>query len=156
MAKQLTKEQKKKLYDKAMKDIDERLHGIRGIIPKMSTVAAVLKQHFPYYFWVGFYFIEEAQLVIGPYQGTSACANIGWHGVCGTGAKKKKTVIVPDVHKFPGHIVCDDRSNSEIVVPVMQGDEVIAVLDVDSTEKNSFDDVDKYYLEKIVPILLDE
>ena len=95
-------------------------------------------------------------MVIGPYQGTSACPNIAYSGVCGNSAKKKKTVIVPDVRKFPGHIVCDVRSKSEIVVPLLdKKGRLIAVFDVDSTYHNAFDEIDKKYLEKIMPILLD-
>ena len=145
------------LYEKAKQEIDKRLRGVEGIIPRMSTVVAVLKNTIPYYFWAGFYFCEEDKLVVGPYQGTSACANIGWSGVCGTAAKRKETVIVPDVHKFPNHIVCDEKSNSEIVVPVLdKGKRLICVFDVDSTEFNAFDNTDKKYLEKIMPLLFEE
>jgi len=95
-------------------------------------------------------------MVVGPYQGSTACASIGYEGCCGTAAKNKETLIIPNVHEFPGHIACDERSNSEIVVPLIheQGT-VIAVLDVDSTQLNAFDDVDKNFLEnKIMPVLL--
>jgi L-methionine (R)-S-oxide reductase len=152
----MDREEKIKLYESVEKDFEKNLHGAKGIIPRMSTLVSVLHDKFSYYFWIGFYFIEEDNLVVGPYQGPSACANIGWEGVCGTSAKKKETVIVPDVHKFPGHIVCDERSKSEIVVPLMKDDELIAVLDIDSDELNSFDEVDKEWLEKLVPIVLDE
>lgn len=147
---------KDKTYGTVREAFEKQLHGAKGVIPRMSTLVSVLKDKFPYYFWVGFYFVEEGQLVIGPYQGPSACANIGWEGVCGAGAKKKKTIIVPDVHRFPGHIVCDERSQSEIVVPLIKDGEVIGVLDVDSSQKNSFDEVDQKHLEKIVPIVLED
>ena len=149
--------EKEELYKKAMGEIKERLHHTIGVIPRMATVAAVLKNTLPYYFWCGFYFAEEDELVIGPYQGTSACANIAYSGVCGTAARREETLIVPDVHKFPGHIPCDDKSKSEIVAPVKdQEGRVIAVFDVDATEVNSFDAVDKKFLEQIMPIVLEK
>ena len=123
----------------------------------MATVASVLRSHLPYYFWCGFYFAEEGKMVVGPYQGSPACAGIGYQGVCGTSVRKKETIIVPNVHEFPGHIVCDESSNSEIVVPLFgENGMVIAVLDIDSKEFNAFDETDKNFLEKyIMPILLD-
>lgn len=150
---------KEDLYEKAIKEIKERLEekNTKGIIPRMATVAAVLKNTIPYYFWCGFYFAEENELVIGPYQGTSACPNIEYSGVCGASVKKKETLIVPDVHKFPSHIVCDAKSNSEISVPIKDKENrIIGVFDVDSTELNAFDEIDKKYLEKIIPILFEE
>ena len=123
----------------------------------MATVAAVLKNTIPYYFWCGFYFAEEDELVIGPYQGTTACANIGYSGVCGSAVKKQEAVIVPDVHKFPGHIVCDERSNSEIAIPIKDNEgRMIGVFDVDATKVNAFDERDKKYIEKIIPILFEK
>lgn len=150
--------QKAKLYEKAISEIKQRLETLeKGIIvPRMATVAAVLHDTMPHFFWCGFYFCEENELIIGPYQGTSACPNISYAGVCGTGAKEKSTVIVPDVHKFPGHIVCDIRSKSEIVVPIVDArGMVIGVFDVDSTESNAFDETDREYLEQIMPLLLE-
>ncbi len=148
---------KETLYKKAIKEIRERLVNTSGIIPRMATVAAVLKNTLPYFFWCGFYFAEEEEMVIGPYQGTSACANIAYSGVCGAAARKQATVVVPDVHKFPGHIPCDDKSKAEIVVPVADsGGRVIAVFDVDATEVEAFDQVDKKFLEQIIPIVLEK
>jgi len=145
------------LYEQAIKEINERLENTAGIIPRMSTVAAVLKNTLPYYFWCGFYFAEENELVIGPYQGTSACPNIEYSGVCGESAKKKDVIIVPDVHNFPGHITCDEASKSEIVIPVIDPDgRLIGVLDVDSDQLEAFDEVDKKYLEQIIPILFEK
>jgi GAF domain-containing protein len=146
---------KQNLYEKAIKEIKKKLENTEGIIPRMATIAAVLKNTIPYYFWCGFYFAEEDKLVIGPYQGTPACANITYDGVCGTSVKKKQTIIVPDVHKFSGHVVCDEKSNSEIAIPIIDKDSrTIGVFDVDSTEFNAFDEIDKKYLEKIIRILL--
>ena len=147
---------KKELYENAIKEIKERISETHSLIPRMATVTAVLKNTLPHYFWCGFYFAEENEMIIGPYQGTCACPNIAYTGVCGAAAKGKASVVVPDVHKFPGHIACDERSNSEIVVPLLdkQG-RVIAVFDADSKEKNAFDKIDKKYLEQLMPILLD-
>ena len=153
----MDQKEKERIYREAKEEIMERLENTVGIIPRMATVSAVLKSHLPYFFWCGFYFAEEEDMVIGPYQGTTACPNIAYSGVCGTAAKKKKTIIVPDVHKFPGHIPCDERSKSEIVTPVLDSeDRIIAVFDVDSTELNSFDSTDKKHLEEIMPILLEK
>ena len=148
---------KRELYKKALDEIEDRVKDVDSLVSRMATVASVLRTHMPYYFWCGFYFAEEGEMVIGPYQGSTACANIGYQGVCGTAAKKKETLVIPNVHEFPGHIACDERSNSEIVIPLIdEHDIVIAVLDVDSTELSAFDEVDKEFLEKkIMPILLD-
>src|SRR3989344_1774417 len=140
-----------------MKEIDVRISGLEKgiIIPRMATVAAVLHETMPHVLWCGFYFAEEREVVIGPYQGSVACPNIPYTGVCGSSAKKKKALIVPDVHKFPGHIVCDERSNSEIVIPVLdKKGRLIAVFDVDSTSHGAFDEVDRKHLEKMMPVLL--
>lgn len=148
---------KEELYKNAIAEIKSKLENVRGdIIPKMATIAAVLKHAMPHYFWCGFYFAEEKELVIGPYQGTSACPNIAYTGVCGTSAQKKEAIIVPDVHKFPGHIVCDAQSKSEIVIPIIENGRVIGVFDVDAKTYNAFDETDKKYLEQIIPILLED
>ena len=158
LSKVLSEQQKEELYKKAMKEIESELSTLEKgiIIPRMATVVAVLRNTLPHFFWCGFYFAEENEMIIGPYQGTLACPNIAYSGVCGNSAKKKETVIVPDVHKFPGHIVCDEKSKSEIVVPLLdKKGRLIAVFDVDSAYHNAFDEIDKKYLEKIMPILLD-
>ena len=149
---------KKALYEKAIVEIKERVKNVDSVVPRMATVASVLKNMMPHYFWCGFYFAEEDEMIVGPYQGTTACPNIAYTGVCGTSAKKGRTIIVPDVHNFPGHIPCDARSNSEMVVPLLdKHGRVIAVLDVDSTHLDAFDKIDKEYLEKhIMPILLEK
>ena len=148
---------KREMYERAFNEIRERVVDVESVVPRMATVVAVLKNTMPYYFWAGFYFAEENEMIIGPYQGTSACPNIAYTGVCGTSAKKKETVIVSNVHEFPGHIACDERSNSEIVVPLFDNaGRVIAVFDVDSSELNAFDEVDKEFLEKLMPLLLEK
>jgi GAF domain-containing protein len=157
LAKIFSSNEKIELYNKALEEIKERVNDVDSLVSRMATVVSVLRTHLPYYFWCGFYFAEEGEMVIGPYQGSTACANLGYQGVCGTAVKRKKSIVVSNVHEFPGHIVCDESSNSEIVVPLIgENDMVIAVLDVDSTELGAFDDVDKDFLEKeLMPILLD-
>ena len=121
----------------------------------MSTIIAVLHHKFDYYFWTGFYLLQDGDLIVGSYQGPVACINLKKDaGVCWAGINQKKAIIVPDVHQFPGHIACDSRSNSEIVVPLKDTTgKIIGVLDVDSKEMNSFDDVDKDGLEKILQLI---
>jgi len=122
---------------------------------RMATVASMLADAFPAFFWTGFYVVDEMkpeELVVGPYQGTLGCLRIPFgRGVCGAAAKTRQTQVVEDVHAFPGHIACDSRSASEIVVPVLDGaGELIAVLDVDATEKAAFDAVDAEALERLM------
>ena len=123
-------------------------------IALMSTINSVLANRFPHFFWTGFYRVCGDRLVVGPYIGTIGCLQIEFgRGVCGTAAAKKETVIVPDVQAFPGHIACDARSKSEIVVPVFAPDgELIAVLDVDSDQPDAFDEEDRAGLERIAAL----
>ena len=123
-------------------------------IALMATINSLLANRFDYFFWTGFYRVCGERLVIGPYIGTVGCLQIEvGRGVCGTAAEKRETVIVADVHQFPGHIACDPNSKSEIVVPVFDGNrELIAVLDVDSDQVNAFDEEDRAGLEKIVSL----
>ena len=115
----------------------------------MSNVAAVLHMTFGFW-WTGFYRVSGDELVLGPFQGPVACTRIGFgRGVCGTAWKEAKTVIVPDVEKFPGHIACSSESRSEIVVPVMASGRVVAVLDIDSIDYAAFDMTDQVWLERI-------
>ncbi|MGQ0514707.1 GAF domain-containing protein, partial [Bacillus sp. D-CC] len=120
-----------------------------------SNASALLNQFLDRVNWVGFYVTEGNQLVLGPFQGMPACVRIPFgRGVCGVAAETKTTQLVADVHQFPGHIACDSASNSEIVVPIIKDGNVIGVLDIDSPEKNRFDEVDQRYLEKFVETLL--
>ena len=123
-------------------------------IALMATINSVLSHRFPHFFWTGFYRVCGDRLVVGPYIGTVGCLQIEFgRGVCGTSAAQKETIIVPDVTRFPGHIACDPNSKSEIVVPVFDRDRnLIAVLDVDSDQLDSFDEVDRAGLEKIVAL----
>ncbi len=120
----------------------------------MATIAAILQNKMEYFFWCGFYRVDGKRLIVGPYQGPVACQILEVRGVCLASVEQQKTIIVPDVHLFPGHIACDSRSLSEIVVPVRdKAGNITAVLDVDSKDLNSFDETDARYLEKIVALL---
>lgn len=121
-------------------------------IALMATINSVLAHRFPHFFWTGFYRVCGDRLVVGPYIGTVGCLQIEFgRGVCGTAAAERRTLIVPDVTKFPGHIACDPNSKSEIVVPVFDGErQLIAVLDVDSDQLDAFDEEDRAGLERIV------
>ena len=120
----------------------------------MATIASVLSNTFEHFFWTGFYRVQGTNLVVGPYNGTVGCLLIPFgKGVCGTAAAERRTLIVSDVEKFPGHIACDARSRSEIVVPVFgRNGELIGVLDVDAAEKDAFGEADRAGLERIVEV----
>ncbi|MCX6244761.1 MAG: GAF domain-containing protein [Bacteroidetes bacterium] len=122
---------------------------------RMATIVAVLHHKMDYFSWTGFYFLVNGELTVKTYQGPVACQVLEKNkGVCWAGITQEKTIVVPDVHLFPGHIACDTRSSSEIAVPVRdKKGKIIGVLDVDSTSLNSFDDVDALYLERIVELI---
>jgi len=146
---------KKEIYDTTVKEIMAVVEGETNVTARMATVACLLSQAFDAFFWTGFYVVDPEkadELVVGPYQGTLGCLRIPFgRGVCGVAAQTQEAQVVQDVHAFPGHIACDSRSNSEIVVPVLNGDgQLIAVLDVDSEEFGSFDDVDRVALEDLM------
>ena len=123
------------------------------IIANMANMAAMLHETFGFW-WTGFYRVIGNELILGPFQGPLACTRIAYgRGVCGTAWKERHTLVVPDVEQFPGHIACSSASRSEIVVPVFQNDEVIAVLDIDSDRLATFDETDSAYLEKAVKFL---
>ena len=126
-------------------------------IARMATVSALLHHKMPYFFWTGFYQLIAGKLYVGPYQGPLACAVLdGPEGVCWTSVNQRKTILVPDVHAFEGHVACDARSQSEIVVPVREpGGNVAAVLDVDSDQPDAFSEVDREGLEKIVALVME-
>lgn len=120
-----------------------------NLVANLANIAAALKQTFDF-FWVGFYVVEGDELVLGPFQGPIACTRIRFgRGVCGTAWKEARTLIVPDVEQFPGHIACSSDSKSEIVVPIIKQGNVTGVLDIDSNALNSFDEIDARYLEEI-------
>lgn len=146
---------KKAAYEQAQLEIRANLQGEDHMIMKMSTINCILKTHLPYYYWVGFYCVHKAKLIVGPYQGTLGCLHIDFsRGVCGKAATTRQTQLVTDTHALEQgtqHIACDPNSQSEIVVPVFdQNQNLIAVFDVDSTIKGSFDAVDQRYLEVIL------
>lgn len=144
---------KEQQYQTLLPQIESLLAGEPDEIANMANVAAALKQTFNF-FWVGFYVVKEDMLVLAPFQGPIACTRIRFgRGVCGTAWKEAHTLIVADVEQFPGHIACSSESKSEIVVPVFHEGKVVAVLDIDSDELNSFDAVDAVYLEKICRLL---
>ncbi|MED1555327.1 GAF domain-containing protein [Bacillus paramycoides] len=142
-------------YETVIKQLDALLTGEPNVVANLSNASALLNQFLDRVNWVGFYVTEGNQLVLGPFQGMPACVRIPFgRGVCGAAAETKTTQLVADVHQFPGHIACDSASNSEIVVPIMKEGTVIGVLDIDSPEKNRFDEVDQHYLEMFVETLL--
>ncbi len=151
-------EEKKKAgrYERIYKQIKELTSPVNNPTSRMATISAILHHKINYYYWTGFYLYnaEESKLTVGPYQGPLACLNLKKDtGVCWAGVNGEQTVIVPDVEKFPGHIACSSATNSEIVVPVIKDNKVYAVLDVDSREYDSFDQVDAEWLEKIVELI---
>ena len=137
---------------------------IKGLLNKndnrlsnLSNFTAMLKQTFDKINWVGFYLFDGEKLYLGPFQGKVACTQIELgKGVCGSAASSLRTIIVPDVNKFPGHIVCDSDSKSEIVIPLINNDKLLGVLDIDSASLNAFDETDKKYLEYICNFLTEE
>ena len=144
---------KQEQYQSLLPQIKALLDGESELVANLANTAAALKEQFGW-FWVGFYLVKNDELVLGPFQGPVACTRIKkGKGVCGSSWLQKKTLIVPDVEKFPGHIACSSLSKSEIVVPVFQHGEVIAVLDVDSSEYDQFDSTDQEYLEQIVGLI---
>lgn len=148
-------QKKHEAYTQSVTALDALLKDETDVIMKMVSINCILKTHLPYYYWVGFYCVNNGKLIVGPYQGTLGCLHIEFKkGVCGAVADSKETMIVPNVHDLSQgdeHIACDPNSQSEIVVPVLNHDkELIAVFDVDSSMTNSFNHIDKQYLESIM------
>ena len=146
--------EKAERYAAVAEEVASVLDGETSQIARMATIAAMLNHAFDHYFWTGFYLVDpdKDELVIGPYQGTLGCLRIPFgRGVCGTAAATRATQVVEDVEAFPGHIACDSRSASEIVVPVLdRAGELIAVFDVDATEIAAFDAIDAAALERLM------
>ena len=144
---------KEERYATLLPQVVSLLEGESDRIAGMANMAAALAQTFGF-FWVGFYRVIGEKLVLGPFQGPIACMRIAYgKGVCGTAWARAETVIVPNVDDFPGHIACNSASRSEIVVPITENGNVIAVLDIDSDQLEMFDEVDKHYLEQMVALL---
>jgi L-methionine (R)-S-oxide reductase len=140
-------------YQSLLPQIEALLQGETDLIANLANMAAALKEQFKW-FWVGFYLVKQGELVLGPFQGPVACTRIGFgKGVCGAAWADEKTLIVPDVEAFPGHIACSSLSQSEIVVPLFHNGEVVGVLDVDSEQLDQFDETDALYLEELVKLL---
>jgi GAF domain-containing protein len=140
-------------YEALIPQIKGLLEGEPDLVANLANIAAALKEQFGW-LWVGFYLVKGEELVLGPFQGPVACTRIKkGRGVCGAAWADEKTLIVPDVEKFPGHIACSSMSKSEIVVPLYDNKKVTGVLDVDSTELNDFDETDQYYLEEIAQLI---
>ena len=139
-------------YESLLPQIKAMISSESDWIANLANTAAALKDQF-HWLWVGFYIVRDDELVLGPFQGPVACTRIRkGKGVCGTAWQQERTLIVPDVEKFPGHIACSSLSKSEIVVPMIR-EKVLGVMDVDSVELNSFDQVDQHYLEIIASML---
>ncbi len=145
----------KERYKRIYSQLQELYTKTENRTARMATAAAILHHKMPHYFWTGFYTLIDGELIVGPYQGPLACQVLEKKkGVCWEGFDGKKTIVVPNVHEFPGHIACDNRSNSEIVVPLVSEDnQVWGVLDVDSRKLEAFSDIDKEWLEKIVKLI---
>jgi len=155
ISKGISKEERYKLL---LPQIDALIKDEINFIANISNITSVLKYSFDNFLWVGFYFTDNnnpGELVLGPFQGRVACTRIKFgQGVCGTSAERKETIIVNDVNEFPGHIVCDSLSKSEIVVPVLKNGKVLGVLDIDSERYGNFDETDKKFLSKMLENIL--
>jgi len=144
---------KQEQYEALIPQIAGLLQGETNLIANLANISAALKEQFNWW-WVGFYWIHEDELVLGPFQGPVACTRIKkGRGVCGSAWEKGATIIVDDVEKFPGHIACSSASKSEIVLPVFDKGNIVGVLDVDSAHLSDFDEIDQLYLEKIVGLI---
>ena len=140
-------------YSLVYKQVEALLEGEDDCIANMSNIAALLHSTFGFW-WTGFYVVKGDELVLGPFQGPVACSRIPYgRGVCGAAWKRKESIVVPDVEQFPGHIACSSLSRSEIVVPVLRGGNVIALIDIDSKELNTFDSIDREHLERIADLI---
>ncbi len=146
--------EKREIYRQLLTQVESLIEGETNRISVLANVTAAVKEALAF-FWVGFYLVENDELALGPFQGSVACYHIGYgKGVCGTAWARRQTVVVEDVEAFPGHIACSSLSRSEIVVPLFDGNgEVAGVLDIDSTELATFDEVDKEWLERLCAVV---
>lgn len=142
-------------YDRIFKQLESLLIATEDKTAKMATIAAILHHKMDYFFWTGFYLLREGELTVGPYQGPVACQVLKKNtGVCWSGINKGEAIVVPDVEQFPGHIACDSRSKSEIVIPLKNGrGEIYGVMDVDSKDLDKFDEIDRINLERIITLI---
>ena len=147
---------KSEFYSTLINQVKAILDKERDMIANAANLSAALWMQMTELNWVGFYLMKNGELVVGPFQGKPACTRIALgKGVCGTSAQKRQTLVVPDVHKFPGHIACDCASNSEIVIPLIKDDQVLGVLDIDSPVFDRFDEEDKQGLEEIAKLFVE-
>lgn len=149
----IAKGTKEEQYESLLPQIKGLLEGEPDLIANLANITGALKEQFNW-LWVGFYLVKNGELVLGPFQGPVACTRIKkGKGVCGASWAKAETLIVPDVEKFPGHIACSSLSRSEIVVPIIRNNEVVAVLDADSADLNQYNVIDQQYLEQIITLI---
>jgi GAF domain-containing protein len=147
---------KTEMYDQLAAQLSSLLAGERDLIANASNFSSLIFYGLPDLNWVGFYFVRNDELLLGPFQGRPACVRIALgQGVCGTAAAKRATTIVPNVHEFPGHIACDAASNSEIVIPLMKGESLMGVLDLDSPLVGRFDEEDAKGLNRLVSVFVE-
>jgi len=145
--------EKEKRYQEMLPQLEALIAEEEDTIANLANIAAVLKSTFDF-FWVGFYRKINGELVLGPFQGPIACSRISFNrGVCGKAYRENRTIVVEDVHLFEDHIACNENSQSEIVIPITMANEVVMVLDVDSDQKNYFDNTDQFYLEKVCTLI---
>lgn len=149
----ITKGTKEEQYESLLPQIKALLEGETDLIANLANLVAALKEQFNW-LWIGFYLVKNDELVLGPFQGPVACTRIKkGKGVCGTSWAMAETLIVPDVEKFPGHIACSSLSRSEIVIPIIRNDKVVAVLDADSIQLDQYDNTDQKYLQQIIDLI---
>jgi GAF domain-containing protein len=149
----MTGSDKQKIYESLYRQIESVIEGEDDAIANMANASSLIHEAFGFW-WTGFYIVKDGVLVLGPFQGPVACTRITFgKGVCGTAWERQETVVVPDIHLFPGHIACSSLSRSEIVVPIFDGTTVKAVLDIDSKELATFDETDSHWLERITGLL---
>jgi L-methionine (R)-S-oxide reductase len=148
-------ELKKARYQRLFVQLEEILGGSPSLLSQLASVNAVLYHKIPYVFWIGFYIVHNEQLIVGPYQGPLACQSLPYpEGACWSSVIHKKSIIIPDVHRFPGHISCDARSKSELVIPILYPNKsVYGVLDLDSDRINAFDETDKDCVSRITGLI---
>lgn len=149
----ITSTNKEEQYQSLIPQIEALLFGEPDLVANLANICAALKEQFKW-LWIGFYLVKNNELVLGPFQGPVACTRIAkGKGVCGSAWYQAKTLVVPDVDAFPGHIACSSASRSEIVLPLFYNNEVVGVLDVDSEDLAAFDDIDAKYLEKVIGLI---
>lgn len=151
----MDKNKKQGRYERIFKQLQELVVKTDDHNARMSSIVAILHNKMEYFFWTGFYFLKNDKLIVGQYQGPVACQELAKDtGVCWAGINQQKSLVIPDVEKFPGHIACDSRSKSEIVIPLKNKEgNIIGILDVDSNEYNQFDEIDEQELTKILSLI---